>query len=435
MIAILNEKEIIVFDNKNRPIKRLKNPNNSTKLRRLNQNLLLISPKTISVYDIHAEQIIQQIQIQEWSVSAESNKSICFGQTKIQILNQDLSLITVQTPFKQIKDVSMSKDGSYVFVLDADDAVTILSEENGFEPILQTDVPNAVQILPWHKSNFVTYSIYGVISFFNFKGKQMRSKNVNANSVLRQIDNGFLMFEPQDKIGSNPHFDIIKYTAVSMFEIYKRSCETGLFDKALQLVENYGFDKDIYHKAFLEQNQLTRKINDDHLRKISDKNYAYNFCVNAPVINPNIAIALITEGLRVKPKDEVLLRLQQRIEIFRKLPRQCFLEQEWKTFKFCDMKEEMMKWARREQFEDIAIVLKHTEELTQDDKNIIINSISPFVEPAKYKYLMPSNKDYFIQRSYEVDDKIGQTEIIIQILEIRVKNLTNEKKKILIFSL
>ena len=420
-LAILGADEITFYSRDNKPVKRLQNTNKSRKLILVNHVLFGVSKSSAVAID---NDNIKDIELGDWSICAHSLKSFCVVSKKVKIVNSDMSIITPKKEFKKPKDVSMSRNGQNIFVLDSDNTITVLSESSGFEPTATVSVPLCLQVIPWTNNNFVTYSVYGVISFFSLNGKQIRSKNATQGGVLKQTEDGFVFFEPQDCVGDNVHFDIIKFDPVSPFDLYQRSCENGIFDKALKLMNKFNFDSDIYYKAVLQKSELTRKIIDDNLKMIKDKDFVYDFCINAHVISPDIASSLITEGLRIKPEDPLLLQLRGRLEIFSKLGRQGFLESEWNAFKFCNIENEMKEWAKRGQFADVAKVFQFSKEVTEEMKNNVVKLISPFVEPSKYECLMPNNQQYFEKRAFEIDQITGQTDVIIDLLKIGAKKFS-----------
>ncbi|EAX96123.1 hypothetical protein TVAG_446230 [Trichomonas vaginalis G3] len=285
---------------------------------------------------------------------------------------------------------------------------------------------SSMQVIPWKDDFYLALNTYNTISFFTSNGQRILSKNLKPNSIIRYIPSGFLLFDPQNVVGQNVHFDIIKFTPVDNYDLYLRSCENSMWNEATKLQEIYNFDSDIFHKFFVQKNELNRRIIDEHLRVIKDKEFVYNFILENSSISSDIEAAMINEGLKIKPNDLKLLQTRERLRIFTNFPRTSFMQTEWNDFKRSDMRETLQKLSKNQMFKDISIIFQESTEVTEQEKIDIINHISPFIPPEEYECLMPNNVEYFKKKSFEIDEKIGQTDILCRFLKIGASRFPKE---------
>lgn len=432
-IVLLSDKEIKYYTKAFTYSGSSPNQQKIIRLAVINENLIGISKTHINFLE-NTE--LTPIEVPEWTHLSYSQNILCLGGKSLFILDNQRNSIHPDTKFEAIKDISCSVSGNKIYILDNQNKVTILSKEDGFSKPKVYNTTGSTQVLPWKDDFYLTLNTYGTISFHDKTGTRVRSKNIKPDCVLRYLPTGFLMFDPQSVINRKTHFDIIKFDSVDPYDLYLRSCENSMWSEAAKFIEIYNFDADIYHKTFITNNELTRRSIDEHLRKIKDKEYVYNFCTTTPAMSTDIESALISEGLRVKPNDKNLLSMRERLRIFTKLPRTSFLQSEWKDFKSCDLKKLLKTWAKQGQFKDIAVVFAESKEITQKEKDEIIYSISPFFPPANYECLMPKSVEYFRDRAFEIDERIGQTDITVELLKIgaaQFKDLNNMLNSAILF--
>ncbi|EAY07736.1 hypothetical protein TVAG_118170 [Trichomonas vaginalis G3] len=414
-IIVLSDKQITYYNNKLTSIKSIPNQNKLLRLAIINDNLVGISKSQITFIENTEE---KPIAIEEWTYLSYCNRLICLGSKTISIINNEYNTIHPDIKYETIKEISCNSKGSKIYILDNKNNITILSEDSDYMEFVINETTGTMQVMPWKDEFYLTLNNYSTISFFNNNGQRVLSKNIKPNSVLRYVPSGFLMFDPQNVIGQNVHFDIVKFTPVDPYDLYTRSCENSMWSEAKKLQEIYNFDSDIFHKFYIQNNELNRRIIDEHLRLIKDKDYVYNFVLNNSSISSDIESALINECLRVKPNDEKLTKIRERLRIFTKLPRTSFLQSEWNEFKNSDIKVTLQNFAKNQKFKDIAIIFQESKEITKSDKDDIISHLSPFIPPSEYECLMPNDVEYFKKKCFEIDDKIGQTDILCQFLKI-----------------
>lgn len=319
---------------------------------------------------------------------------------------------------KNVLDCAFSANRENFYVLDVDHQVSVFSVKNGFEKVDTFEAGGACFLCGWGASHVVASDEFGSMFFIAVGTHQTQQQAIKPQSVIKGVCDGFLLFEPLDEAGDSFHFDLAHFAAVTPFELYQRNCAEGFFGDALVLMRTFNFDKDIYFKAYIKQNDLTVALLTENIPKIADKNWVYQFCVDTTGDSVELNAKLIQIGLDVKADDPVLVRYRERLQIFNKLNRDVFVESEWKKFRNCNMESEMMIWAQKSLFSKVALVFKFSSELDEKARERILQKVSPFVKPSSYSEIMPSDVDWFRNRAIFIDDVTGQTDTVVELMKV-----------------
>ena len=331
-----------------------------------------------------------------------------------------------------VLDCAFSSNRENFYVLDSEHEVSVFSVKNGFEKIDKFEAGGACFLCPWGANHVVASDEFGSMFFIAVGTHQTQQQAIKPQSVVRGVADGFLLFEPQDEAGDSYHFDLAHFSAVTPFELYQRNCAEGFFGDALVLMRTFNFDKDIYFKAYIKQNDLTISLLNENIPKISDKNWVYDFCVETLGDSVELNAKLIQLGLEIKPNDSVLMSYRERLQIFNKLYRDGFISSEWKKFRSCNMEAEMTAWAQKSLFSKMAIVFKQTTELDEKAKERVLWKVSPFAKPGTYSEIMPSDLGWFRDRAVFIDDVTGQTSILVELMKVgaRMMPTLNEEMQL-----
>ena len=386
------------------------------KLLRLNNKMYILANTSLFNYPSN-EAALQKLP--SYDIALSSKNSIILLGSSMTVIMQNMSTITPSIPFKNPLDAAFSVDESLLFVLDQESKIFVFDTKNAFKVNKVIELNGVTYLLPWDSKHIVAYNDYGSLYFVAIGNNQTQQQTIKPNSVLRGINEGFLLLELSDESGDSFHFDLLKFASVTPDILYQRNCEKGFFGDALVLQRTFKLDKDIYYKEYLKQNQpLTVQIVEDNLEKINDKKWIYQFCCDYVAESVDVTEKLIKFGLSLRPNDQELVKQKERLHIYLQIyKRSGYKPEDWKQFRSCVLENKAIEWAKKSLFREVDILFKSTSEITEANKRKIISYISPFVSPMKFAFLLPREPELFRTKANDIDELTGQTSLIVELFE------------------
>lgn len=412
-IVLLSAKKIGIYDVDYKYIKSFNNTYRIIKLIKTKKNLYGLSSS--GLYSISIDNIEFKCNIENrWNKVFSFDDSLillCSGQ--VLVINSQLSTISLSTSITNPVSASAIEGGSLIYVLDKENNVSIFKD---YVYSSKVSVAESNHVFVWPCTDVIVCSNdVGVLYFYDMQGREIRSKHYDTNFIIRQHKNGFITLE------NNPVtnlFNLNLLSCVSDFDLYQRNCDSGFFAEALILQKKFNFDKDLYHKGHLRKFPPSKKLIEEHLMALSDKDYVVFYCKTARPLSFDIAKLLIDKGLEVKSNDEQLKIMDNRLTIFEKYNNKVFDPSEWENFRSQSLVQQLHQWISQGRYNNVALAIQYSNEITPEIRRYIFNSISIFVQPSEIEMLLPSDEEFYIKRANEIDEITGQTSLIVDLLRI-----------------